>query len=150
MYIIVRGDLKPGEQLAQACHAAFKFTVKFENLTADWMEKSNYLVIVSVKDEFEINKLLKKADEQYIKHISFEEPDYNNSITAVVLEPGDKSKRLCSSYPLALKEKKCHVENEQTRASEINNRKCEKEASLENFSGKIFKFLWRITKRVFK
>jgi len=39
-----------------------------------------------------------------IKHITFTEPDLGNQITAIAIEPTDMARRICSSFPLALKE----------------------------------------------
>ena len=39
-----------------------------------------------------------------MRYSSFREPDINNQITALAIEPGDKGRRFCSSLPLALKE----------------------------------------------
>jgi hypothetical protein len=33
----------------------------------------------------------------------FREPDINNEITAIAVEPSEKSRKLCSNLPLALK-----------------------------------------------
>lgn len=34
----------------------------------------------------------------------FHEPDLNEELTAIALEPGDTARKLCSNFPLALKE----------------------------------------------
>ena len=71
-------------------------------LTKIWIFESNYIVILETSEE-DLYKLIEKASRHGIKHAYFCEPDLDNQITAVVLEPGNKSKKLCSNFPLALK-----------------------------------------------
>jgi len=42
------------------------------------------------------------AKEKEIKFSIFREPDFDDEITAIALEPGRKSKKLCSKLNLAL------------------------------------------------
>lgn len=67
------------------------------------MSNSNYICILSVNSEFDLNILIEKCVSFNIKFSIFKEPDYNNALTAVALEPGDKSKKITSNFPLALK-----------------------------------------------
>jgi len=39
-----------------------------------------------------------------IKYSVFKEPDIDNQVTAIALEPSDLTRKLCSNIPLALKE----------------------------------------------
>ena len=68
-----------------------------------WHRDSNYLVLLAAKSERDLYKIIEKAEERGIKYKAFREPDLGNAITAIALEPGNESKRLCSSLPLALK-----------------------------------------------
>lgn len=103
LYIVIRGDLNPGAQIAQAAHACFAFALKHPEITKEWNEKSNYIAVLSVKDEDELRKLQLKLEIQGLKFASFYEEDFDNSLTAIAIEPGDQSRKLTSSYPLALK-----------------------------------------------
>jgi len=95
--------LAPGQILAQAVHAAFTFSLDHPHLTNQWLTISNYICILEADNEEELNKLLERASREEIITSTFREPDYDNSLTAIAIEPGSKSKKLCSSYKLALK-----------------------------------------------
>jgi hypothetical protein len=69
----------------------------------EWFEKSNYIGFLSVKNEEELINLIERAINFEIKFSIFREPDIDNQITAITLEPGIKSKKLCSNLKLALK-----------------------------------------------
>lgn len=62
------------------------------------------LACLSVVDENELKRLIQSLESNQIKHAIFREPDVDDQITAIAFEPGDKSRRLVSSFPLALKE----------------------------------------------
>lgn len=60
--------------------------------------------MLSAKDEAELHKLTARAEKKGVRYSLFREPDLNNQITALAIEPGDKGRRFCSSLPLAFKE----------------------------------------------
>lgn len=68
----------------------------------NWFEESNYLALLSVPTEQDLIKMYKKAAGFGIKCSIFREPDIDNQITAIVLEPGKLSKKICANLPLAL------------------------------------------------
>lgn len=103
MYIITRDDLSPGLQCAQVAHAAFHFGAAHSQVTDDWLQQSNFLVVCSVPDEVYLADLAGEAFRRGISRIIVREPDVNNEITAIALAPGPWSRRLCASLPLALK-----------------------------------------------
>lgn len=104
MYIAVRSDLTPGLQLAQAVHAAFHFFAEWPSMSSQWLDESNYLVVVSVRDEQALAELAARAVEEGLARTLVREPDLDNSLTAVALQPGEEARRLCANYPLALRE----------------------------------------------
>ena len=106
LYIIVRSDLEKGAQMAQALHAALHFAGDNIDLVNNWMDKSDYICALGVADETQLHHLLKKAREKGIISAAFYEPDLNNSLTAICLEPGKRSKNLCKGLKLALSENK--------------------------------------------
>lgn len=91
-------------QAAQAVHAAFAYAAEHPGITREWLTNSNFLVVVSVTDEFVLLNLLQNAHKLGITHSCAHEPDLDDTLTAVALEPGATAKRLCANYPLALKE----------------------------------------------
>lgn len=95
----------PGQQAVQAGHAAIDFQHRFPEVSKKWWADSNYLVYLAVKNEQSLELLLQKAESKAILHTAFREPDLNNSLTAIALEPCDLTRRMVSSLPLAFKGK---------------------------------------------
>lgn len=69
-----------------------------------WYRTSNYIAILAVRNEQELCNLIERAESKGIRFSAFREPDLDNQITAIAIEPGDKGRRICSSLPLAMKE----------------------------------------------
>lgn len=88
----------------QAQHALAEFIFQYPEISKEWFQRSNYLGFLSVQNEEDLIKLISKAQEKNIKFSVFREPDIDNQITAIALEPGNKSKKLCANLKLALKE----------------------------------------------
>lgn len=103
MISITRQDLSPGYQAVQSSHALLNFIFTHPELSLDWYNNSNYLCQVSCKDEEMLKQYIDKCVLKHIKHVIFREPDYNNEITAIALEPSLNSKKLISNLPLMLK-----------------------------------------------
>lgn len=101
--IVTRKDITPGYQIAQAIHASNQFSVEHTEIFKEW-HKDPYLAVLSTQDENSLINLIDKAKDKGIKVSVFREPDIDNSITAIALEPSDLTRRLTSSLPLALKE----------------------------------------------
>ena len=105
--VITRRDLPLAIQAVQATHAAIDFQHEHPAESSHWQRHSNYLAILTTEDEKSLIDLIVKASLRGIKYTVFREPDINNEITAVALEPTPDSKKLCSSLPLLGKEKVC-------------------------------------------
>ena len=88
----------------QSIHALREFVNDHPDIDREWYSKSNYLGLLSVRDEYCLRELVSKACQFGIRCSVFREPDIGNQITAIALEPGPKTKRLCSRLPLALQE----------------------------------------------
>lgn len=97
--------MSPGYQGVQSIHAAMQFAFEHPETNREWFHKSNYLGFLSVANEKELERLIERARAHEIKFSIFREPDVGDQITAIALEPGVKSKKLCSNLRLALKEK---------------------------------------------
>lgn len=106
LIVITRRDLSPGCQAVQAAHAAIEFQHEHFKIAKQWNSESKYLIFLSVQNEQSLLILLEKIQKHGLKYSVFREPDINNEITAIAMEPSDKSKKLCSNLPLALKELK--------------------------------------------
>ena len=104
LYIIARQDISPGYQAVQGMHALRQFVKDHPDIDKEWFEKSNYLGFLSVENEHALIKLAEQALAKGIKFSIFREPDIDNQITAIAIEPGPKSKKLCSNLQLGLKE----------------------------------------------
>lgn len=85
-------------------HALRQFVKDHPDIDKEWFEKSNYLGFLSVENEHALIKLAEQALAKGIKFSIFREPDIDNQITAIAIEPGPKSKKLCSNLQLGLKE----------------------------------------------
>jgi peptidyl-tRNA hydrolase len=105
LYVIVRRDMDPGYMVAQSCHAIAAFGEEHSEINREWMRTSNYIAVLECENENALLNLINKADKFGVKFSMFLEPDLNNELTAVALEPCQASKKLCSSFRLALRKK---------------------------------------------
>lgn len=78
-----------------------EFCLRYPELTKEWHDKSNYIVILAVDNEDQLVSIIQKASSKGILHTYFREPDLDNAITAVVLEPSLDSRKLSSNIRLA-------------------------------------------------
>lgn len=85
-------------QMAQIVHAVIDYCNKHDY--REWKEISNYVAVLCAKDEHHLNNILEKANKHSLNTGYFLEPDLNNQLTAIVLQPGELSKKLCSNLPL--------------------------------------------------
>lgn len=102
LYIVIRSDISSGLQISQSCHALSQFAFEHKEIYDSWFTTSNYIIILSVNNEKELLDLLGKADYYNIRYSLFREPDLDDTITAIALEPGNKTKKICQNLPLAL------------------------------------------------
>lgn len=65
--------------------------------------KDPYLALLSIKNEYELSKLIQKLEKFKIKFSVFREPDIDNQITSICVEPSDKTRRITSSLPKMFK-----------------------------------------------
>lgn len=101
---MTRKDLSPGYQAVQPSHALSRFAIQHYNTFKEWQKNHKNLVILSVNNESELYDLLNKATMNGLKVSWFKEPDIDDQLTAIALEPNDLTYRITSSIPLALRE----------------------------------------------
>ena len=100
---VSRRDLTPGSQSVQSSHALTQFIFEHPEISKIWF-KNPYLIQLSVENEEQLQKLIYKLQKLNIKHSIFSEPDLNNQLTAIAIEPSENIRRLISHLPLMLKE----------------------------------------------
>ena len=104
LIVVVRRDLTPAYQAVQGGHALAEFCLQHSDIANSWHKNSNYLAYLSVKDENEMLFLIDKAQSRGITISIFREPDIDNQVTAIAIEPSEASRKLCRNLPCALKE----------------------------------------------
>ena len=113
---VTRRDLTAGSQAVQSTHAAIQFVFEHPEIAQIWF-KDPYLAQLSVENEEQLHELIYKLQKNHIKYSIFREPDLDNQITAIAIEPSEQTRRLLSSLPLMLKEYKhikLHKEKEES------------------------------------
>lgn len=98
--MVTRQDLPIGLQAAQGIHAAFEFSTQNRLITSGWVRDSNYLVVVAAQDEAHLNMYATAALQAGLRTTLVHEPDCNDELTAIAIEPSTEAKRLCSNLPL--------------------------------------------------
>jgi len=104
--------LIPGSQAIQASHAVIQFIFEHPEIANDWYNISQYLVFLSVKNQEELLELAEKLRWKEILFSEFREPDLDNEVTAIALEPSNEARKVVSSMPLLLNEYRKEVEYE--------------------------------------
>lgn len=100
---ITRGDLTPGQKAVQSTHAAINFVFEHPGRAGPWFRESNYLVQLETKNEQDLLRLIEQCELKNIKYTAFTEPDLDNQITAIAVEPSLATQKLVSSLPLLFK-----------------------------------------------
>ena len=95
-------------QLAQSCHALQEFNIEHSEVAKTWHKNSNYIAVLSARDHTHLDQIRIACLDLEIKFSDFYEPDLDNRLTSIAIEPSEKSKRLTSLLPLALK--KCKIQ----------------------------------------
>jgi hypothetical protein len=80
-----------------------QFNFEHKDIANEWFINSNYLALLAVENELELINIIQQAKLNDICVSVFREEDVDNAITAIALSPGEKTKKLCSRLPLALK-----------------------------------------------
>lgn len=99
LFIIVRADLDPGLQMAQAIHAAIQWVMEDE-LAALWHKNSNNVVVKHVPDEAALLALAAEGERRGFVVEAFKEPDLADATTAVAIV-GSGANAMLRELPLA-------------------------------------------------
>jgi peptidyl-tRNA hydrolase len=102
LFIVVRKDLPPGLQTAQAVHAAFLFASEHPEAMAKWHEESNFVVVLTITNEASLRNRYRKLPSHCARAMVVE-PDLGDECTAFAVLGADAG-RMLSDLPLALKE----------------------------------------------
>lgn len=92
-----------GQMAIQASHAAIDFQHQYPDIASRWNKESNYLIFLSVPNLSILQEYITLFQKNNLKYTTFIEPDLNDTLTAICVEPCDLSRRLCSSLPLMFK-----------------------------------------------
>lgn len=95
LYVVVRSDIPPGLQLAQACHAAYAF-----GATRTAEDVGDNLVVLHATQE-DLERLVDEAQRGVCSCVPFHEPDLGGELTAAAFGVG--ARRILSCLPLALR-----------------------------------------------
>lgn len=101
--LVVRNDLRAGQQAVQSVHAFTEFAHQHPDIEREWYASSNTLALLSVPDESTLRRVLEEAEGRGIRRSHFREPDLGDQVTALCLEPSPEVRRLCRGFPLALR-----------------------------------------------
>ena len=91
MYVFIRVDLPIQQQLVQSNHAALEAGIAFGN--KEQTEPSS-LILIAVKNKYQLEKAMKDLESKDIKFVSFEEPDWEYGLTAFAIEALTQDKRV--------------------------------------------------------
>lgn len=102
LYVVVRGDLPEGAQIAQSCHAVSAYAVAFPERHRDWHQHGQNLVVLSVTNEAHLRVLLDIIGRVHeIVCTPFFEPDLDGQMTAFAVP--DLAAKQLACLPLALR-----------------------------------------------
>lgn len=100
IYIVVRTDIPPGLQAAQACHALREFGEEHPEADAKWYKESKTIVLLGASGTIELCDLVDEAQKLNALFAMNYEPDLDNQLTAVAF--GSSAKKLLRPLPLLL------------------------------------------------
>lgn len=99
---VTRTDIPEGYQAVQSTHAALDFVFEHPTRAGPWHKESNTLVMLTVADEYQLKRLIRKCEYLGLAYTAFREPDIGNVITAICIEPHEETYKIVSKLPLLL------------------------------------------------
>lgn len=97
LYVIVKNTLSAGLKAAQAVHAARAFAAVYPDLEKSWFEVSNNVVVL---EHDNLDDLANRLDAHGLALARFHEPDRDNELTAICVEP--EARKSVSRLALAI------------------------------------------------
>lgn len=88
----------------QSAHALANFAIENFSIFESWQKESNYLIQLSTDSLSSLQEFLVKLENNSIAHTAFYEPDLDNILTAICIEPTEQARKITGSFPLMLKE----------------------------------------------
>ena len=76
---------------------------EYSEIDKEWFKNSRYLACLAARDEADLKNLAARCKEQDLSYSVNREPDFDNAITAIAIEPTPWGRRVTSSFPLALR-----------------------------------------------
>lgn len=97
VYVLVRSDIEPEQQLVQAAHAALEAGFRFRA-----PHQTAHLVALSVASEAELLQAAARLEHEGVEHHVFFEPDNAMGHSALATEPlqAARQRRRLHGYPL--------------------------------------------------
>lgn len=81
-YVLIRKDISPEQQAVQAAHATLEAGFKFEAPA-----RTSSLIMLEVKDRYELLMAAERLSRRGIEHIVFNEPDFEMGESALATKP---------------------------------------------------------------
>lgn len=72
-------------------------------MAQNWYKNSNYICLLAAKDIEQLSLIKTILENNNLKVSVFYEPDLDNAMTAIAVEPSDMSRKLLANLPLALR-----------------------------------------------
>jgi hypothetical protein len=91
LFIVLEKALDAGLKMAQAVHAGFLFDEEYPELRHQWYTESNNIVVLEEED---LPTLADELEKRGYRLSRFTEPDLDDRLTAICVEPAAK-KALC-------------------------------------------------------
>jgi len=80
------------------------FILAHPEISRKWHDQSNYIILLSVPTEYELQSTAQTLRAADLSISLFHEPDLDNELTAIAVEPSDRARRFCSRLKLAMKD----------------------------------------------
>lgn len=84
----------------QSAHAVREFHERFPDIDREWFANSNYIILLTCKDQREFLHALRRADYLGIEHADFHEPDMDMQVTATAFCPSAQTAHMLRHYQL--------------------------------------------------